>query len=181
MMLVGTSCVGIGAYNGNVPIRISDCNLRMDAQVSAGLQIGSLSGTQDIMIHDVAMHLTGSGSMLAGIGSYEDTNGRIVIRDASLRERYNGKRIYMLGAPGGMLDITMQRMDVDMLAEGNQALGVGTTDMKAKLRLLQSRFYVVMRAGNCTAVGVEKDRLEVEGGTNRILVNENEVALDKTE
>ncbi len=181
MMLVGTSCVGIGAYNGNVPIRISDCNLRMDAQVSAGLQIGSLSGTQDITIHDVSMHLTGSGSMLAGIGSNEVTTGRIVIRDASLRQRYNGKKIYMLGAPGGMLDITMQRMDVDMLAEGNQALGVGTMDMKAKLRLMQSRFYVVMRAGQCTAVGAEKDHLEVEGGTHRILVNENEVEITAAE
>ncbi|MCR4584093.1 MAG: bifunctional diguanylate cyclase/phosphodiesterase [Lachnospiraceae bacterium] len=177
VMLAGTSCVGIGSFMGNVSIRIHKCNLRMDQRISVGVLIGALNGKQDIEISDCGMVLSGSGSAIAGIGSYEASDGMIKIRSASLQERFNGKRIYLLGSAGGKITVHLENMNVDVLAEGNMAMGLGSGDKKATVELIKTRLSVVMRAGEHVEIGAEQDAVTIDGGSRYLLINEEELEV----
>ena len=173
-MLKGTNCVGIGSYVGNVPIKISSCDLRMDARISSGLLIGALNGDQDIDIQDTSIVLSGSGSTIAGIGTSEEAGGKISIRAAGLHVSFNGKHIYMLGTAGGNVAISMENMNIDMHAEGNMALAIGSCDKKAELKLIRTSLSILIRAGEYIAVGAEDENIETEGGSRKLFINEEE-------
>ncbi|MCR5120626.1 MAG: bifunctional diguanylate cyclase/phosphodiesterase [Lachnospiraceae bacterium] len=173
-MIKGTNCVGIGSYTGNVPISIMGCDLRMDARISSGLLIGALRGEQNIIIRDASMVLSGSGSVIAGIGSYEEACGKIDIRSAGVHVSFNGKRIYMIGTAGGRVEIRTENMNIDMHAEGNMALGIGSADKKAVLKLVRTTLSILMRAGEYVPVGAYDENIETDGGVRKLFINEEE-------
>lgn len=173
-MLKGTNCVGIGSYTGNVPISILGCDMRMDARISSGILVGALRGEQNITIRDASLVLSGSGSVIAGIGTFEESNGKIDIRSAGVHISFNGKRIYMIGSAGGKMEIRTENMNVDMHAEGNMALAIGSADKKSTLRLIRTTLSILIRAGEYIPVGAEDDNIETEGGSRKLFINEEE-------
>ncbi|MBR3305633.1 MAG: GGDEF domain-containing protein [Lachnospiraceae bacterium] len=174
MGLAGTECVGIGCFTGEVPISITDAALFVEARIGAGTVVGALKGRQNIEIRDVAMEITGSGSCLTGIGSYEETGGSVRIDSASVHIRFNGRKLFMIGAKAGKLYISISTSDIEILGEGNMALGLGTVSDEAELRLINTRLGIVLRVGAPKALGVAEDAMLVVGGTHHMNINENE-------
>ncbi|MCR5118005.1 MAG: bifunctional diguanylate cyclase/phosphodiesterase [Lachnospiraceae bacterium] len=173
-MLKGTNCVGIGSYIGDVPLSILGCDMRMDARISSGILIGALRGEQNITIRDASLVLSGSGSVIAGIGTFEEMGGKIDIRSAGVHISFNGKRIYMIGTAGGKVDIRTENMNIDMHAEGNMAMGIGSADKKGTLKLIRTTLSILMRAGEYVPVGAYEDNIETDGGVRKLFVNEEE-------
>ena len=173
----GTECVGIGAFMGEVPISIVSGHVGMVMRIAKGIAVGSASGRQNIEIRNVSMNIEGSGSLLAGIGSYEETEGSIRIDDASIHIKFNGKKLYLIGGAKGRLFMSISNTDLEFLAEGNEAVGLGTRAEDAELKLLHSRFSIVMRTGQPLPLGVKKDMLMVVGGTHKLFINEEEMDM----
>ena len=88
--------------------------------------------------------------------------------------RFNGKRLYLVGGQKGKLYISVSNTDLEFMAEGNEAVAMGTYGEEAELRLLHSRLSLVMRVGQPLPIGVKKELLLVVGGTHKLNINETE-------
>jgi len=170
--MAGTESVGIGAFIGEVPISIVSANINVKMMIAKGIAVGSANGRQNIEIRNVSMNVDGSGSLIAGIGSYAETEGSIRIDDASIHMRVNGKKIYLIGGLKGKLFLAVSNTDLEFLAEGNEAVGLGTQAEDAELKLLHSRFSIEMRVGQPVPLGVKKEIMLVVGGSHHMSVNE---------
>ena len=124
LSLSGDECVGIGCFNGEVPISITDVAMEAEAMVGEGAVIGALHGRQNIEIRNAGIKIVGSGSSVTGIGTSYETGGSIRIDDASIRMKFNGRKLYMRGGESGKLYISVSTSDIELLAEGNMALGI---------------------------------------------------------
>ncbi len=172
--LAGTDCVGIGAFEGDVPISLKNAYVKMEMRIASGTAIGAAHGRQNIELRNVSLEVVGSGSMLSGLGCSDETEGSIRIDDASVHIKFNGKRLYLLGAKKGKLYISVSNTDLEFLAEGNEAIAIGTYGEEAELRLLHSRLSLVMRVGQPLPIGVKKEMLLVVGGVHKLNINETE-------
>lgn len=177
LALSGDECVGIGCFNGEVPISITDVALDAEARVGEGAVIGALHGRQNIEIRNAAIKIVGSGSSVTGIGTSYETGGSIRIDDASIRMKFNGRKLYMIGGESGKLYISVSTSDIELLAEGNMALGIGTLKQDSELRLIRSRLGVVMRVGDPTVIGVKKDMLLLVEVAQHMSVNDEDADL----
>lgn len=176
--MAGNECVGIGAFKGDVPISIISAHLGMEMRIAQGIAIGSAEGRQNIEVRNVSCNIVGSGSILAGLGSSGETGGSVRIDDCSFNIKFNGKKLYMIGGKSGSLYISVSNTNLEFLAEGNEAIAIGTASDEAELKLLQSRLSVTMLVGQPHPMGIKKGMLMVVGGTHYLLINENEMELE---
>ena len=170
----GTESVGIGAFIGEVPISIVSANINVKMMIAKGIAVGSANGRQNIEIRNVSMKIDGSGSLLAGIGSYAETEGSIRIDDASVHIRVNGKKIYLIGGLQGKIFLAISNTDLEFSAEGNEAVGLGTRSEDAELKLLHSRLSIEMLVGQPMPLGVKKEMMMVVGGSHHLSINDTE-------
>ena len=179
--LSGMDGIAIGSFEGDVSIRILKCNLKIQARISNGTMIGALHGRQDIVIRDSGVEIGGAGNCIAGIGSYTETSGSIRVCDSGMRMRFNGRKIFVVGAKGGALSVSLEQTAFMLNVEGSMAIGMGTVDMAAILELIRCRLEVNMRVGEPIVAGVKERKLMLEGGTQAIKVNEHDAELLKKE
>ncbi|MBP5607905.1 MAG: EAL domain-containing protein [Lachnospiraceae bacterium] len=172
--LSGTDCVGIGSFNGDVPISVVSSNVQLEMRTAKGMALGSANGRQNVEIRNVSFEIEGSGSIMAGIGSYSETEGSSRIDDASVHIKFNGKKLYLLGGKEGHLYISISNTDLELTAEGNEAVALGTVKKDAQLKLLESRLTLFMLSGQPVPLGIDKDMLMVVGGTHHMSVNDAE-------
>ncbi|MBR3525289.1 MAG: hypothetical protein IKO11_05530, partial [Lachnospiraceae bacterium] len=158
-------------------ISITDVALDAEARVGEGAVIGALHGRQNIEIRNAAIKIVGSGSSVTGIGTSYETGGSIRIDDASIRMKFNGRKLYMIGGESGKLYISVSTSDIELLAEGNMALGIGTLKQDSELRLIRSRLGMVMRVGDPTVIGVKKDMLLLVEVAQHMSVNDEDADL----
>ena len=177
LALAGDECVGIGCFTGETPLSITDVALEADARVGAGTVIGALRGRQNIEIRNTSLQIVGSGSCVTGIGTYHETSGSIRIDDTSIHMKFNGRKLFMMGGESGKLYISISTSDLELMAEGNMALGLGTIKKDSELRLIKTRLNVMMRVGDPTAIGVKKDMLLVVDVAHHMSVNDEDVDL----
>lgn len=170
----GTECVGIGAFSGEVPISMTSANISMEMRTAKGIAVGTIEGRQNIEIRNTSINIDGSGSILAGIGSYAETAGSVRIDDASVHIKFNGKKLYLLGGAAGRLFLGVSNTDLELTAEGNEAVCIGTMAEDGELKLLNSRLSIAMLVGKPVPVGINKDMLMIVGGSHRMNVNEEE-------
>ena len=175
--LSGMDCIGIGSFGGDIRIRISKCNMKILARISNGTMIGTLHGRQDIVVRDSGIEIGGAGNCIAGIGTYEETSGSIRISDCSLRMRFNGRKIFLIGAKAGALSVNMIQSACILNVEGSMAIGIGTVDKAGELELTRCRIEMNMLVGEPMVTGVMERKLRLEGGTQAIRVNDHEVGL----
>ena len=174
LRLSGIDSVGIGSFEGDVPISIVSSHVQIEMRTAKGVGVGSANGRQNVEIRNVSLNIEGSGSLLAGIGSYEKTEGSIRIDDASVHIKFNGKKLYLIGGNEGLLYIAISNTDLEFTAEGNAAVALGTMKEDAQLKLLQSRFTLFMLSGKPVPLGINKDMLMVVGGTHKMSINEED-------
>lgn len=174
VVMAGTECVGIGAFIGEVPISVTSAHINMEMRIGKGIAVGSADGRQNVEIRNVSLNVEGSGSLMAGIGTYGETEGSVRIDDASVHIKFNGKKLYLIGGMQGRLFLSISNTDLEFLAEGNEAVCIGTMEEDAELKLLHSRLSLVMRVGQPVPLGIKKDMLMVVGGTHHMSVNEVE-------
>lgn len=173
MRVAGVDAVGVGSYNGNVPIKIQDCKLNVDFRVNRGIVIGMLNGNQDIDIKGFSVNIVGSGTAVSGIGSINDTSGRIRFEAGAYRVKLNGQRLYLLGTSAGELDIKSSHVKFEMVGEGDNVLGFGSFDKKSHVSVDESSLELVINASNPLGMGIVEDDTEIgfRGALTTVKIN----------
>ena len=170
----GMDCIGVGSFEGDVSIRISKCNMKIQARISNGTMIGALQGKQDILIRDSGIDFMGAGNCIAGIGTFANSTGSVRIQDTGMRMRFNGRKIFGLGAKGGAVSVSLEQAALVIHMEGSMAIAVGTVEKAGIVEVIRSRLEVTMRVGEPIVAGVTERKLLLEGGTRKIMVNDHE-------
>lgn len=176
--MAGTDCVGIGSFEGEVSITLANSRVAADARIGSGVVVGALKGRQNIEIRDASLTIEGSGSSLVGVGGCGESGGSIRINNAGVHIRFNGREIFLLGARSGQLGIAVANSNLELLAEGNFAVGLGTVDEEGDISLLRSRLDLTMRVGDPHHLGVKKNHLLIKGGRRKVIINETEIELE---
>ncbi|MBR1470075.1 MAG: GGDEF domain-containing protein [Lachnospiraceae bacterium] len=179
--LSGMECVGIGCFEGDVSVRMTKCNMEINAKVSTGVMIGAMHGRQDIQMKDSRLEITAAGNCIAGLGSIHETQGSIRVSDSGLYMRFNGRKLFLIGGKGGALSISVMTSTIGLAVEGSMAIGIGTVDKAAFIELLRSSLEISMRVGEPIVLGVAKRRLQLEGGSQKLFVNEKTYEIEDRE
>ena len=91
-----------------------------------------------------------------------------------MRMRFNGRKIFGLGAKGGAVSVSLEQAALVIHMEGSMAIAVGTVDKAGIVEVIRSRLEVTMRVGEPIVAGVTERKLLLEGGTRKIMVNDHE-------
>ena len=148
--------------------------MKIQARISNGTMIGALQGKQDILIRDSGIDFMGAGNCIAGIGTFANSTGSVRIQDTGMRMRFNGRKIFGLGAKGGAVSVSLEQAALVIHMEGSMAIAVGTVDKAGIVEVIRSRLEVTMRVGEPIVAGVTERKLLLEGGTRKIMVNDHE-------
>ena len=167
-----SSSVAIGCVNDTIPIRIDNCNLQLDIKSEKGIGIGNGGTLQNIRITNSKMNIICAGTCIAGIGSYDETNGSIVIKECELSMLANGQQLYLIGAKSGPVSIELNKSNVNVRGEGNEVMAVGTRDMMSLLKLDHSTCSIKLASGTPLAWGAKTENMLVIGGTQSLSINE---------
>ena len=152
-----SKCVGIGSYQGNLPIYISDMDISIDVRIDTGAMIGSMNGGQDTHISNTALRIFGSGNRVVGVGSAEKTTGKILINDCSVDVAFKGWNITAVGAPEGDLLIDCNHCRILVDVEGSIATGMGSRTTDTSIALDNVGLYMRMSSGEGILLGCSPD------------------------
>lgn len=167
-----SSSVAIGCVNDTIPIKIDNCNLQLDIKSEKAIGIGNGGNLQNTRITNSKVNLICAGTCIAGIGSYEETNGLIVIKDTELSMLANGQQLYLVGSKSGPVSIELIKSNISVRGEGNEVMAVGTRDLMALLKLDHSTCAIKLGSGTPVAWGARPENMAVLGGTQSLSINE---------
>lgn len=170
LTVAGVHAVGIGAYKGDANINLAALILNVEFRVNEGLVIGTLDGTENVTIDSFDININGSGKIVGGIGSINETAGNITMSSGSYKIRLNGQKLFLLGADGGELNIDINHAKLDVMGEGDNVLGFGTFDQKATLKVDECSIDLVINASSPMGFGLSHEVTGFKGklATHRI-------------
>lgn len=169
--VAGVNAIGIGCFAGTLPINIRDCYITGSFRVNAGTFIGIIEGEQNINIKNFFIELNGSGTNLSGIGSIDNTKGKISMEAGTYIAKVNGHNIFLMGAMGGELSTCISHTRLSLVGEGDNVLGFGTVDMKASLEAHHIALDMVINASNPLGIGTPENVVSIEGPRGNIVIN----------
>ena len=152
-----SNCVCIGSFKEKVPVFIENTDIAIDVRIAKGTMIGTMFGDQDIHISNTALRIFGSGNQVTGIGSTEETDGKIHLRDCSVDISLNGWNIVAVGSMGGSLEIDCTHSKLCLNGEANIATGLGCRDAKAVILLDNVSLQVSVNSANGILFGCTAD------------------------
>lgn len=169
---LSANSIGIGGVKGGIPITIKDCHAYMDMRVDRGEGIGCLSGPQNISIVDSKLRFKCSGAFVGALGSYQNSDGKILINRSDCTFSGNAQQVYLVGAPSGKMDIEVKDSSMDMNAEGSEVLGFGTRDRQSTITMKNANNYVKIRSGEHMMFGAWEPNIHISGGIQNLSANE---------
>lgn len=165
--------IGIGCYEGSMPVDIQNCRVRLEINAGTGLGIGSLRGDQNIHTLNSSVEITGSGSRLCGIGSVEKTGGEIRIESGKASVKLSGQNVGMVGNAGGGLTVLTKDCRLELKCEGSRVWGVGSMDQSATIRSRHATYDINVHAGEYVLLGAEERNMFFDGGERLLKINED--------
>lgn len=121
----GSTCVGIGTFDGGMAADISKCALSVEISAANSVAVGSVSGSTDIFMDNYGFCSKLSGLNLVGIGSVSEGSGKVTVISGEIRSVFHGRNINCIGTKNGSLDIDIKHSDLDHYCEGNIVSGIG--------------------------------------------------------
>lgn len=164
--------VAIGSVKGEPPIRISDCKIQLDIKIEKGVGIGSIEGTQNIVIRNTNLNILCAGSHIAAIGGIGNSGGRIDVVGSELAILANGQEMFLIGALSGNLDIRLNDSAVNLRGEGNNVLALGSKDMNSTIAAKTVICNIKLASGTPVVYGAKPENTAFSGGLQSISVNE---------
>lgn len=173
LRVAGVDAVGIGSYKGITSINLKDFVMNIEFRVNTGLVIGTIDGVQDVNITNFKLNILGSGTEVSGVGSIHETGGSVNISSGEYIIKLNGQRLFLVGADSGELNIKFSHVRVEMIGEGDNVLGFGTFDKKARLFIDQTSLDLVINASSPLGFGIVGDVSELgfSGALTKVKIN----------
>lgn len=163
--------VAIGSFNGDANIDIGE-NCRLETAVS-GIKvtaIGSCSGISTITsAADIAISCTGAQAV--GIGSLEDGEGSIFIKQGKIMMRLRSAKHTAIGAIKGSINTKIQNADISIDSEGDEITGIGDAVGTGNVSIIDSAITMKILAANPKDIGTGSGDLKIENSTVSSLIN----------
>lgn len=159
----GYNTVGIGSISGNAKVKISNAKIKITAEGTKATGIGSLRGYVDLLSSGNLI-IKCSGKNAVGIGSIEDSDGKIMITDGIISIRFNSHCGSGIGALGGKLGIDILNGDLTIFGEGTDLSGIGDHDGFGDIRIKNGTISVQLYASNAIPIGNVRRNVIIDGG-----------------
>ena len=177
LKMSGESSVAIGCCNGDIPLDIIHCRMVIDYKVFAGIAAGTINGKQNIRLASAFCKITGSGSQLAGVGSYKRTGGNISILSSKVIISLNGQNVKLIASQGDGLVIEAEASGLSLRSEGSHVIALGCDDESGEIYTQNATFNIDIHAGENCVLGATPDHVNIVGGERSVRVNENPVEI----
>lgn len=169
--VAGVNAVALGYYRGKTRINVKDCGISSDFKVNMGVVIGSFYGELDTHIRNFNIEIHGSGTKISGIGSVENTGGKISLNSGTYIIKLNGQRLYLVGAESGGVAISVEHARLEMMGEGDNVMGFGSMDKQSFVSILESSLKLVINAANPLGFGSENKDICIHCPLVNVLIN----------
>lgn len=164
--------VSIGCAEGSVPIVIDNANVQLDLKTDMGIGIGSGAMHQNTKLSNAKLNIICAGAKIAAIGNSEKTTGRISIIESDISIIGNGQYIYLIGSNDGDVEIEANYSTLNLRAEGNETMAMGTKTMGAKISMTKTITSIKLSSGVPLTFGARAENTYYLGGSQTISVNE---------
>lgn len=164
--------VAIGCVSSVVPIEIDNCGIQLDLKTDTGIGIGCSDCEQNTVITRSKVNVICAGTKISAIGNYTVATGTIEITDTEVSVLGNGQNLFLIGAPEGDLHLVFESSSLQLKAEGNEVLAIGTRSLEASIVANRTETFVKIASGSPLAFGAQPGDIIYLGGTRTISVNE---------
>jgi len=156
--------IGIGCVMGNnSPFIVFDrCSAEIVSRVSNGICIGCLEGSPQISVCNSRVKVDGSGTKLCAIGVLEFGAPLVDFNSCRVITTLNGRELIMIGSSAGVAKVSSFKTRMDIVAEGNDALGIGSTDDRSIINLVDGMVNITLRAGKIKYIGAKKENIVLD-------------------
>lgn len=169
--LKGVLTLGIGAVSGKVGIKIDNSNIDLSVSSQNAIAIGSKSGSVNI---DCRSAITAScaGDNCCTVGTLENGNGSIVMRNGKYDLTIHSKNGVCIGSMGGKTDIDIKDGVYNLFSEGNNAVGIGDAFGEGSVTVSDGLFRMHVAASAELPIGLKNGKTVIRGGN--IITDSNE-------
>lgn len=121
----GTAGVCIGALSGDADAELRTSNISLEFASSEGVGVGSVSGSARVLIANCAFKLYGDGGSCVGIGSVKGSSTSVSLIESSPIISMNAIRLTGIGALNGRTELEAAGSVIKIDNSGDEALAVG--------------------------------------------------------
>ena len=164
--------IGVGCCYGDVPLKLTMCQIFMELRVNEGTGIGSRHGKQVIHMEHVTLSIRGGGSKLSGIGTNYESCGSLFLTDGTFESQISGQNVNLCGIQAGKLEVLLRNCKVQLRGEGNEVLGIGSMDRSAKVSLHEASTNISINSAEPVAFGTPEGAFESVGPYPSLHINE---------
>ena len=125
MLLTSLTGVGIGSFEGDQDIVITDCDLMMNNSFQKGVCIGSLNNNTSIKIERSLVRCTSTGQRIVILGSVDGEMAEINLRDMNYQSGIRSDNSTAAGSLMGATKLRVEKAAYKYRGVGRQALVYG--------------------------------------------------------
>lgn len=173
----GTETIGIGCEKGNVPILVDNCGVSIDMRCYVGVCVGSRYGEQNIKISSAKVTTFGSGDLICGLGTLEESSGTMDFTDCSIEATFNTRKAILIGCEAGCISYNLKNTRFELVVEGTEAIAFGSRDDAAKIYTEYSSIYLKARAEKVITIGAAPGNCYYIGGERILQVNSDKIEI----
>ncbi len=162
--------VGIGCFEGKMPIHLDSFEFDAECHVREGSIIGSIHGPLDVFIarSKCCGHIAGTN--ITGIGSAFEGEGNILLEASKVEMAGNGQYVMGVGAEKGALSLKLTHVGLSTNLEGNSVCGLGNFEKTASVIMDSSTATMRLLAGAKLPVGAEEENIKTNMGDETFVV-----------
>lgn len=170
--LAGANSVGIGSVLGRMPVLISECGVYESLKTFSGVGIGTWNGEQEVSISNALVDINGSGNTVCAIGSIEGCNGSVRITSAHVSAVCNAGNVMLIGNAAAGIDVSISKARLDLRGEGNTAVGIGSYDGSGMISIVDALVNMVLMAAVPVEFGAPEENRRFIEAVRNIKINE---------
>lgn len=163
--------VAVGSYNGDANIDIDEkCSLELTVSGIKVTGIGSCKGITSVnSAADISISCTGAQAV--GIGSLEEGEGNIFIKQGKIMMKLRSAQHTAIGAIKGSINTKIQNAEISIDSEGDGITGIGDAVGTGNVSIVDSAITMKILAANPKDIGTGSGDLKIENSTVSSLIN----------
>lgn len=167
--------LAIGSFNGDSVVDISE-NCHLDLTIS-GVKItgiGSRCGIATVTT-SADINMLCSGAQAVAIGTLDDGEGSILIKQGKINIRMRSAKHSCIGAINGRINTKIKNAEIDIDSEGDESAGIGDVFGTGNITIVDSTVNLKMLAASPIDIGTQNGDLQIQNSSINSIVNEKKV------
>lgn len=170
--MTGYMGVGIGAYLGDSDMNLFASDITVNGSLERGVGIGSLSGNCQAQINHSAVKTYMSGNEVVGIGTFSGSFSDVSVDEASVVTNIVAQSCTGIGALYSNSKFSVLKSNINISAEGTQALAIGGIEGMSKIDIVNSDSTINLITTPDYMNYVDKENTHIIGGRMRVTIND---------